>query len=68
LRDHDHITGGRLCDWAPPDRHGRAAPACAPESPRRLPNDTQIYEEFFDLYKSIYFHVQGDFKSLKITP
>jgi len=35
-----------------------------PESPRRLPNDTQIYEEFFDLYKSIYFHIQGDFKSL----
>ena len=33
-------------------------------SPRRLPNDTQIYEEFFDLCKSIYFHIQGDFKSL----
>ncbi len=25
----------------------------------------QIYEEFFDLYKSIYSHVQDDFKSLQ---
>ncbi len=25
----------------------------------------QIYQEFFDLYKSIYSHVQDDFKSLQ---
>ena len=34
-------------------------------TPRARRPQSQIYQDFFDLYKSIYSHVQDDFKSLQ---
>jgi hypothetical protein len=56
-RQRDPAAGARAAGVAPDARYVEL----------REPDDRnyQIYQEFFDLYKSIYSYVQDDFKSLQ---